>query len=212
VIRDMPIHAKRVAVYVDTRRWRCADCGKTFMEALPAINAKPEMTERLCRWIGQQSLKRAFASIADDTGLDEKTIRNIFRDYVNELEAQFRFETPKWMDIDEIHLIRPRCVISNIHNNHYRQHASEPGPSYPRPLKGALSAGAFPASAVGLWSCVEVLIRPVLVSGAHKARVAPLRPFGPRAAVVSGPDASRPRTAQRTPCEGPARNRGGAGG
>ena len=117
VIRDMPTHGKRVAIYVDTRRWRCADCGKTFMEALLAVNAKREMTERLCQWIGQQSLKRTFASIADDTGLDEKTIRNIFRDYVNELEAQFRFETPKWMGIDEIHLIQPRCVISNIQNN-----------------------------------------------------------------------------------------------
>lgn len=83
VIRDMPTHGKRVAIYVDTRRWCCADCGKTFMEALPAVNAKREMTERLCQWIGQQSLKRTFASIADDTGLDEKTIRNIFRDYVS---------------------------------------------------------------------------------------------------------------------------------
>jgi hypothetical protein len=27
------------------------------------------------------------------------------------------FETPKWMGIDEIHLIKPRCVISNIRNN-----------------------------------------------------------------------------------------------
>lgn len=116
-IRDMPTHGKRVAIYVDTRRWRCQACGKTFMETLPAVNAKREMTDRLCRWIGQQSLKRTFASIADDTGLDEKTIRNIFRDYINELEAEFRFETPKWMGIDEIHLIRPRCVISNIRNN-----------------------------------------------------------------------------------------------
>jgi transposase len=117
VIRDLPTHGKRLAIYVDTRRWRCQNCGKTFMETLPAVNAKREMTDRLVKWIGQQSLKRTFASIADDTGLDEKTIRNIFRDYVNELEAQFRFETPKWMGIDEIHLIRPRCVISNIGNN-----------------------------------------------------------------------------------------------
>lgn len=117
VIRDLPTHGKRLAIYVDTRRWRCQDCGKTFMETLPAVNARREMTDRLVKWIGQQSLRRTFASIADDTGLDEKTIRNIFRDYVNELEAQFRFETPKWMGIDEIHLIRPRCVISNIGNN-----------------------------------------------------------------------------------------------
>ena len=117
VIRDLPTHGKRLVIYVDTRRWRCQSCGKTFMEALPAVNAKREMTDRLVKWIGQQSLKRTFASIADDTGLDEKTIRNIFRDYINELEAEFRFETPKWMGIDEIHLIKPRCVISNIRNN-----------------------------------------------------------------------------------------------
>lgn len=117
VIRDLPTHGKRVGIYVDTRRWRCMACGKTFMEALPAVNAKREMTERLVRWVGQQSLKRTFAGIADDVGLDEKTVRNIFRDYINELEAEFRFETPKWMGIDEIHLIRPRCVISNIRSN-----------------------------------------------------------------------------------------------
>ncbi len=117
VIRDMPTHGKRVGIYVDTRRWRCQSCGKTFMEALPSVNAKREMTDRLTRWIGQQSLKRTFASIAEEVGIDEKTVRNIFRDYINELEAEFRFETPKWMGIDEIHLIRPRCVISNIRNN-----------------------------------------------------------------------------------------------
>ena len=117
VIRDLPMHGKRVGIYVDTKRLRCQSCGKTFMEALPAVNAKREMTDRLVKWIGQQSLKRTFASIADDTGLDEKTIRNIFRDYINELETEFRFETPKWMGIDEIHLIKPRCVISNIRNN-----------------------------------------------------------------------------------------------
>ena len=118
VIRDLPTHGKRLAIYVDTRRWRCQSCGKTFMEVLPAVNAKREMTDRLVRWIGRQSLKRTFASLADETGLDEKTIRNIFRDYINELEQQFRFEAPKWMGIDEIHIInKPRCVGSNIQNN-----------------------------------------------------------------------------------------------
>jgi transposase len=62
-------------------------------------------------------LKRTFASLAEEVGLDEKTIRNIFRDHVNELEATVKFETPKWMGIDEIHLIKPRGVITNIENN-----------------------------------------------------------------------------------------------
>ncbi len=117
VIRDLPINGKRVGIYVNNRRWRCQSCGKTVMGQLPATNAKREMTERLVRWIGQQSLRRTYASIAKEVGVDEKTVRNIFRDYLKELEAEFRFETPKWMGIDEIHLIKPRCVISNIRNN-----------------------------------------------------------------------------------------------
>lgn len=117
VIRDLPSHGKRVAIYIDNRRWRCQDCGKTAMEILPAVNSKREMTERLVQWIGKCSLKRTFASLAEEAGLDEKTIRNIFRDYVNELETTVRFETPKWMGIDEIHLIKPRGVITNIENN-----------------------------------------------------------------------------------------------
>ena len=117
MIRDLPSHGKRVAIYVDTRRWRCQDCGKTVMEILPAVNSKRKMTERLVQWIGKFSLKRTFASLAEEAGLDEKTIRNIFRDYINELEATVRFETPKWMGIDEIHLIKPRGVITNIENN-----------------------------------------------------------------------------------------------
>jgi transposase len=58
-----------------------------------------------------------FASIAEEVGVVEGTVRAIFRDHVAAKENQFRFETPKWMGIDEIHLIKPRCVISNIHNN-----------------------------------------------------------------------------------------------
>jgi transposase len=117
VFKDLPMHGKRVGIYINTRRLRCQSCGKTFSQALPVLAENRMMTERLVAWIGQQSLKRTFTSLADETGVVEGTIRNIFRDYVNELEAQFRFETPQWMGIDEIYLIKPRCVITNIQNN-----------------------------------------------------------------------------------------------
>ena len=72
-------------------------------------------TKRLVEFIEKQSLKRTFVSISEDIGLDEKTIRNVFRDYVNRLEKTVRFETPKLLGIDEIHIIRPRCVICNVY-------------------------------------------------------------------------------------------------
>lgn len=114
LFKDLPMHGKRVGMYVRARRLRCDDCARTFQEPLPALAEKRLMTQRLIRWVGQQSLKRAFTSIADEVGVDEGTIRNIFRDYVNELEAQFEVETPTWLGIDEIHIVKPRCVVANI--------------------------------------------------------------------------------------------------
>ncbi len=117
-VKDMTIHGKRVGVYIGVRRYKCRGCGKTFTEALPHINSKRLMTDRLVQYVGGQALSRTFTSIADEIGVAEGTIRNIFRDYVNELEKTVRFEIPQWMGIDEIHIIKkPRAVISNIENN-----------------------------------------------------------------------------------------------
>ena len=117
MVRDLPTHGKRVGLYIDTRRFQCRACAKTFYEELPQIDEKRAMTKRLSSWIGRQAIKRTFASIAEEVGCTEFTVRSVFADYVQELEKTIRFETPKWMGIDEIHLIKPRGVITNIHNN-----------------------------------------------------------------------------------------------
>lgn len=117
LIRDLPMHGRRVGIYLNTRRMQCRGCSKTFSEPLPEVDERRAMTKRLVDWIGKQSVKRTFASISDEVGVTEGTIRNIFSDYVNDLEKTIRFETPKWMGIDEIYLIKPRGVITNIQNN-----------------------------------------------------------------------------------------------
>lgn len=118
LIKDLPMRGKHVGIFVTARRLRCRDetCRKSFTEPLPAVHDSRRMTTRLLTWIGKESLRRTFTSIADDVGVTEGTIRHIFSDYVAELEKKFQFEAPKWMGIDEIHIIkRPRAVISNIH-------------------------------------------------------------------------------------------------
>jgi len=117
VFKDMPMHGKRVGLYIDTKRFRCQSCRKTFSQVLPLLAENRMMTERLMQWIGKQSLKRTFTSLAEETGVVEGTIRNIFHDSIEVLKKTVRFETPKWMGIDEIYLIKPRCVITNIQNN-----------------------------------------------------------------------------------------------
>lgn len=109
---------KRVGIFLDRKRFRCKECDKTFFEPLPDMDEKRMMTKKLVNYIEKLSLKRTFASLAEDIGINEKTIRNIFRDYVNRLEKDFRIKTPKWLGIDEIHIInKPRCVITNIQDN-----------------------------------------------------------------------------------------------
>jgi transposase len=117
MVKDLPMHGKRVGLYIETKRYQCRSCNKTFYEHLPDTDEKRMMTRRLNEWIGKQAIKRTFASIAEDVGINEGTVRSVFRDYVNDLERTLRFDTPKWMGIDEIHLIKPRGVITNIQNN-----------------------------------------------------------------------------------------------
>lgn len=112
---DLPIHGKRVGLLIHRQRYKCRECGQTFWERLDhTIDEKRNCTKRLLAYIEKQSLKRTFVSISEDVGLDEKTVRNIFRDYVNRLEQTIQFQTPKWLGIDEIHILKPRCVITNI--------------------------------------------------------------------------------------------------
>lgn len=80
------MHGKRVGVYVDTRRYQCQSCNKTFYEPLPDVDEKRKMTKRLVEWIGKQAITRTFTSIADEVGIVEGTVRSIFRDYINEWE------------------------------------------------------------------------------------------------------------------------------
>lgn len=118
LIKDLPMHGKRVGIYVKARRFRCRDCGKTLTERLPDVIDGQRMTARLYRWICQQSINKTFTSIANDIGVSEGTIRGVFNEYVAELERTTVFETPEWMGIDEIHIIKkPRCVFTNVENN-----------------------------------------------------------------------------------------------
>jgi len=114
-IRDLPIHGKRVGLSIDTRRFRCKTCGKTFYEPLPEVDPKRSMTVRLKEWLEKRSLRHPFTHLAEETGVGNSTIRMVFDDYRKDLEGSLRFETPEVLGIDEVHLIRhPRAVFTNI--------------------------------------------------------------------------------------------------
>lgn len=64
------------------------------------LDVNRSVTNRLFNWIQEASLKKT--SVADEIGVDEKTVRNIFNDYVAELEDQTDFRTPKLSERTQI--------------------------------------------------------------------------------------------------------------
>lgn len=115
LIMDLPIRLKRVGLQLNRRRYKCRECNSTFWERLISIDEKRSMTKRLIESVEEQSKSKTFVEVAESVGVDEKTVRNIFKDYVAFKEREYQFETPKWLGIDEIHIIRkPRLVLTNI--------------------------------------------------------------------------------------------------
>jgi transposase len=86
IVMDTPVHGKRTGIMLNRRRYRCQSCRKTFMEPVPHKDDKRQMTHRLIQYIERESLRRTFSGVAEDVGVDEKTIRNIFNDYCERLE------------------------------------------------------------------------------------------------------------------------------
>jgi len=113
---DLPMPGKRVGIHVERQRYRCTNCHHTMLQPLPHMDQKHQMTKRLLSHIAEASLRRTFISIAEECGLDEKTIRNVFHEHVGHLDETTVFATPKWLGIDELTLLRhPRCIMTNLH-------------------------------------------------------------------------------------------------
>jgi len=112
---DLPIHGKRVGLIVHRQRYRCRACKKTSFQPLPDMNKQHAISERLLLYIGKESMRRTFVSVADDTGIHERTVRRLFSQEVARLESEVKFETPRWLGIDEVHLVkRARCILTNV--------------------------------------------------------------------------------------------------
>lgn len=79
--RDAPFIGRQVTIAVEVQRYRCPDCGQTFLQDLTGMDAKRRMTSRCCRYIIDQVMTRSSMNeVARIVGVDEKTIRNVFDD------------------------------------------------------------------------------------------------------------------------------------
>jgi len=113
--RDTPMHGKTVMLEGTAQRYRCQDCGETFVQPLMGVEPGRRMTSRCVEFIRSQCLRDTFTRTAELVGCTEGTVRNIAGDQIKHLDGQFSPYLPAWLGIDETQLDRGmRCVLTDV--------------------------------------------------------------------------------------------------
>ena len=112
---DLSTLNKRTGIQINRQRFKCRDCKTVFWQPLDVMDETRRMTKRLVEYLKQASLKKTFASLAEEIGVTEGLVRQIFKDHVAQLEKQYTPQFPKWLGMDEIYLLKKsRCVFTNL--------------------------------------------------------------------------------------------------
>jgi transposase len=113
--RDSPIRGHATRILARVRRYKCRECGETFLQPMGGIQEDMRMTERCAAFIKQQCLRDTFVRIADNIGCDDKTVRSLAGDHIAAIGAGYRPALPAWLGIDETQIDgKMRCVITDI--------------------------------------------------------------------------------------------------
>lgn len=102
---DTPLHGKRVHLIVKRQRYACQGCNQTFQQLLPDMDDRRNMTIRLLGYIRRLSLEKKFTEIADEVGVNEKTVRNIFHEHIETLDTERLLTAPEWLGLDELYIL-----------------------------------------------------------------------------------------------------------
>ncbi len=113
--RDVPMHGKRVSLWVIRRRFLCKSCNSTFTPPIHEMAEDHRMTARCYSYIIKRSLSSTNACVAHDVGVDESVVRDVIRAYCEGKAKHYKPTLPRVLGIDELYLNRQfRCVLTDI--------------------------------------------------------------------------------------------------
>ena len=116
-VRDAPLWGKPLLVKIERRRYRCRSCQQTFAQPLPDIDDQRNMTARCIVFIQGQAVKRSFRDIADQIGVDPKTVAAVAQEHFQALEARRQVKAPTYLGIDETTVLsQPRAIFTDVGN------------------------------------------------------------------------------------------------
>lgn len=114
---DAPVHGLPTVINVKRGRYRCRECGGTFMQPLPHMDDERRMTIRCRVYIEKQCLLKPNTHVAEDVGVDEKIVRLIGKAQAQRLTADHAVgvRAPRIMGMDELFLgDQMRAIFVNI--------------------------------------------------------------------------------------------------
>jgi transposase len=120
-LNDTTHSGKPVVIDWRRQRYRCRACEATFLQAALDVDEKHLMTRRLVHHIEKAALRRTYVTVAEEVGVAESTIRNVFRAYAGRMEAAHVFSAPTVLGIDELHIRgKARCILTSISDRQIR--------------------------------------------------------------------------------------------
>ncbi len=115
--RDSPIRGNPVILEGIVQRYRCKECGETFVQAPAGIDDTRRMTTRCIDYIQEQVIKDSFTHVAEHVGCTEGTVRNIASERFKEFDDGFKPYLPELMGMDETKLDGDmRGIITDLGN------------------------------------------------------------------------------------------------
>lgn len=108
---DTQMHAKTVRISFTRKRLKCKACGKTYFEPLEWLHDDFRMPKRTVDYIVKRAAKVPFLSVASELGVDEKTVRNVFSNYVTAIENKHDWQAPRVLGIDETHFSQKMHLV-----------------------------------------------------------------------------------------------------
>lgn len=112
---DAPVHGRKTTIEVTVQRYRCRDCSKTYLQPLPDMHGRRQMTLRCVEHIGEQAMFRTYAELGREIGLEESTVREVANEEIDRLLAAHRPMGPVVLGIDELTLNgKKRSIFTDV--------------------------------------------------------------------------------------------------
>lgn len=114
-VHDISMGIIHVDLLLKTPRYKCNDCGVTFVHQFESVAGSTQFTKRLYDQIKLRALDGAFEPIAKEFGTSPATIATIFSEYAHELAVGRTLVAPRVLGIDEKHIVhKMRGVFVDI--------------------------------------------------------------------------------------------------